>query len=105
MKHQYHVYASAKEGVPNADLISQMHTFLQLHVSDGEAEEYSIYELTDKGSFPDLPDFQIIVNYPTEEALRDGFKAVKNTYKQAPHEPLMRMVKVMKVAFSKEHEY
>lgn len=104
MKHQYHVFTSRKDGITKGDLIAQIHEFLGQHVTDGCATEYAIREFTNSGSFPELPEFHITVNYDSEEAMHDGMKAVKEIYKEAPHAPLMKMVKDFKVAFSKEHE-
>jgi len=104
MKHQYHVYASPKDGITNTQLIEQIHAFLGKHVSEGLADRYFIQEFTSTGSFSELPQFHITVDYPSEEAMSLGMVAVKKTYKQAPHSPLMTMVKDFKVAFSKAHE-
>lgn len=56
--------------------------------------------MNQKASFEALPDFHIIVDYPSEEDLQKALKRMKNDYKEEPHSPLMKMISEFKVAFS-----
>lgn len=56
--------------------------------------------MNNKASFEGLPDYHLIVDYPSEEVLQKGFLGMKEHYKSEPHSPLMSMVADFKVAFS-----
>lgn len=56
--------------------------------------------MKNKGSFKEMPDYHLIVDYETSEDIQGAFKEMKRTYKDDPHAPLMRMVSDFRVAFS-----
>lgn len=96
----YHVYFTAKEAVLKNDLIAQVHEFMRSQVSGNRARAYRILEMTNKGSFKEMPDYHLIVDYESVEDVQEAFKEMKRTYKNDPHAPLMRMVSDFRVAFS-----
>ncbi len=100
----YHVYFSPKEGVSPDALIKQVHEFMATQIQGNFAETYRILRMHNKASFEELPDFHLIVDYPSEEALKDGFGGMKEHYRDEPHSPLMRMVTDFRVAFSVDAE-
>lgn len=96
----YHVYFSPKEGVTPAALIKQVHEFMATQISGNFAESYRILRMDNKASFQSLPDYHLIVDYLSEEALKKGHTEMSKHYKEKPHSPLMNMVSDFKVAFS-----
>lgn len=69
-------------------------------VHNNFATGYRILRMKDKASFESLPDYHLIVDYSSEEDLQKGFEGMKESYKEEPHSPLMRMVSDFRVAFS-----
>ena len=101
--HSYHVFVSPKDEIESEDLENQIKEFLDQQKAENQLQSYSILEYTDKGSFGELPSYQIIRNYSSEQDLQAAFAAMRpDAYKEAPHAPLMTMVKDFKVAFSKD---
>lgn len=96
----YHVYFSPKEGVPAEALMKQVHAFMATQIHRNYATAYRVLRMNNKASFASLPDYHLIVNYPSEEDLQKGFSAMKGHYKDEPHSPLMKMVSDFRVAFS-----
>jgi len=96
----YHVYFSPSEDTAPEVLIRQVHEFMRTQIHGNYATSYRILRMSNKASFERLPDFHLIVDYPSEEDLQKGFHAMKAHYKHEPHSPLMRMVSEFRVAFS-----
>jgi len=96
----YHVYFSPKEGVFPEMLLKQVHEFMKTQVPGNFAEAYRILRMHDKASFENLPDYQLIVDYSSEENLQKGFNGMKAHYRNEPHSLLMTMVSDFRVAFS-----
>lgn len=96
----YHVYFTPKVGVPAETVINQVHEFMATQIHDNFATAYRIHKMTNKASFESLPDYHLIVDYPSVEDLEKGFGAMKKHYKEEPHSPLMRMLSDFRVAFS-----
>ncbi len=98
----YHVYFNARQDVPKAVLLAQVHEFMANQIESNRVRSYRILEMTDKASFQELRDFHLIVDYETAEDLQEAFKLMKQHYKDDPHAPLMRMVAEFRVAFSRD---
>jgi hypothetical protein len=98
----YHVHFSARAGVRDVDLLAQVHAFMATQIRDNHALSYRVLRLTNKASFQDLPDFQLIVDYASDEELQAAFRHMKALYREKPHSPLMAMVSVFRVSFSKD---
>lgn len=96
----YHVYFAAKEGVPEEELLDQVHRFMGRQIDDNLAVAYRVLRMTDKASFEDLPDFHLIVDYNSEEERHRAFLQMKQCFRDEPHAPLMTMVSTFRVAFS-----
>ncbi len=61
-----------------------------------------VIKMTDKASFPDLPDYHFIADYETEADGERAIERMKKRYKDKPHASLMKMVSEFRVAFSRE---
>lgn len=96
----YHVYFTAKDSVTDQELLAQVHQFMEGQISDNHAVSYRVLRITNKASFVDLPDFQLIVDYRSEKDLQLGMSNIKKIYREEPHAPLMKMVSTFRVAFS-----
>ncbi|MES2661328.1 MAG: DUF6614 family protein [Verrucomicrobiota bacterium] len=96
----YHVYFSPKEGISHEVLVKQVHEFMATQVHENHAESYRILRMNNKASFENLPDYHLIVDYPSEEGLQKGFNGMKKHYRGEPHSLLMKMVSDFRVAFS-----
>lgn len=96
----YHVYFSAKKGVSPEALIEQVQEFMKSRVGGNYVEAWRILRMTNKAGFESLPDYHLIVDYPSEEDLQKGFRAMKQHYRDEPHNSLMTMVSGFQVAFS-----
>ena len=81
-------------------LVEQVHLFMATQIGDNYASSYRLLRMNNKASFTSLPDYHLIVDYPTEEDLQNGFTGMKEHYRSEPHSPLMGMVVDFKVAFS-----
>jgi hypothetical protein len=81
MTASYHVYFSAKEGVSSIALKEQVHLFMATQIGDNYASSYRLLLMKDKASFTSLPDYHLIVDYPTEQDLQNGFAEMKAHYK------------------------
>ncbi len=98
----YHVYFTAKDGVTDQELLTQVHRFMGDQIRGNHAVSYRVLRMTNKASFVDLPDFHLVVDYRSEADLQLGFRNMKESYRDEPHSPLMRMVSTFRVAFSKD---
>ncbi|MDA0347548.1 MAG: hypothetical protein O3C43_14490 [Verrucomicrobia bacterium] len=96
----YHVYFTAKDGVTDQELLTQVHQFMEGQICDNHAVSYRVLRMTNKASFVDLPDYQLIVDYRSEEDLQLGMRNMKENYRKEPHASLMKMVSTFRVAFS-----
>ena len=101
----YHVYFSPKEGISPEVLVKQVHEFMATQVHENHAEAYRILRMNNKASFANLPDYHLIVDYPSEEDLQKGFSGMKEHYRDEPHSPLMEMVSDFRVAFSVDEKH
>jgi hypothetical protein len=100
----YHVHFSARDGIPDDVLLAQVHSFMATQIRDNHALSYRVLRLTDKASFQELPDFQLIVDYASEDDLQAAFRHMKGRYREEPHAPLMRMVSTFRVSFSRDEQ-
>lgn len=98
----YHVYFTAKDGVTDDALLAQVHQFMAAQIRTNHAVSYRVLRMTNKASFADLPDFHLIVDYRMEADLQLAFQNMKDGYRHEPHSPLMKMVSIFRVAFSKD---
>jgi len=98
----YHVYFTAKEGVTDQELLTQVHRFMGDQITNSHAVSYRVLRMTNKASFADLPDFHLIVDYRSEADLQIGFRNMKESYREEPHSTLMKMVSAFRVAFSED---
>jgi hypothetical protein len=96
----YHVYFSPKDGVSPPTLVKQVHAFMATQVQGNHASSYRLLRMHNKASFENLPDYHLIVDYPSEEDLQQGFSGMQAHYRNEPHRPLMKMVTDFRVAFS-----
>ena len=96
----YHVYFNGAPGVSTEDLAGQVRDFMNHQLSANHAIGYRLIEISDKGSFKEMPGFHLIVDYATELDLKTAFENMKGTYLEEPHRSLMTMVSGMRVAFS-----
>ena len=72
--HSYHVHFSANEGTSVEELVAHIHVFMQRQVGSNYAKNYRLINFTDKASFPELPDFHLIVDYETDADLNSLLK-------------------------------
>ena len=98
--HSYHVYFDAKDGVPEETLLAQISSFMEQQQRENRVSRFRVLRFTDKGSFKELPDFHVIVDYESEQDLKDAFEQMKGSFLSEPHKSLMGMVSNFKVAFS-----
>lgn len=98
----YHVHFSPKENITDQELLAEVHNFMATQIRDNHALSYRVLRLTNKASFQDLPDFQLITDYASEEDLQTAFRHMKAHYREEPHAPLMRMVSIFRVSFSSD---
>lgn len=96
----YHVYFTAKEGVNDEELLTQVHGFMADQILGNHVVSYRVLRMTNKASFVDMPDFHLIVDYRSEADLQNAFRNMKQSYRDEPHAPLMKMVSTFRVAFS-----
>jgi hypothetical protein len=98
--HSYHVHFTAKAGIPSDEIIGQVHLFMRQQMAENYATAYRLLRLTNKASFQELPDFQLIVDYESESALALAFEGMKMHFTEEPHSSLMQMVSEFRVSFS-----
>lgn len=98
----YHVYFDARPGMSAEALEAQVHAFMVTQVGGNLASGYRLLRYMDKATFPELREFHLIVDYPSEADLRAAFFEMKKHYKHDPHAPLMRMVSNFSVSFSED---
>jgi hypothetical protein len=98
--HSYHVYFDAKDGVSEEVLLAQISSFMEQQQRENRVSRFRVLRFTDKGSFKELPGFHLIVDYESDQELRDAFVQMKGSFQSEPHKSLMGMVANFKVAFS-----
>jgi hypothetical protein len=54
----YHVYFTAKDGVTDQELLTQVYQFMDGQIHNNHAVSYRVLQMTNKASFVDLPRFQ-----------------------------------------------
>ena len=100
----YHVFFSPKPEVEAVDLIEKCHAFLRGLQAQGQIESYRLIRITNPASFPELPQFQLIVDYHSPQQLNESFAFMKSAGRIAapPHGEIMESVSIFKVAFSED---
>lgn len=100
----YHVFFSPKPDVPEAELIEKCHAFLRELKAQGQIESHRLIRITNPASFAELPKFQLIVDYHSQQQLNDSFAFMKSADRisSPPHGSIMESVSVFKVAFSED---
>lgn len=97
----YNVFYSVKDEVDPlyvADLVREFIALLSRH----ELIESAVcHQLTNKGNFPDMPDFHIAVHFKHQAHMSESFRTIRDTWMhEYPHAQLMASTKEFKVTFT-----
>jgi hypothetical protein len=99
----YHVFASAKPDRDIAEFERRMREFLDAQVAGNLLHAYRILRFDAAGSFNELPEYQVICDYASEDDLKKGFEAMRpDRWRQDPHAGMMASVGEFRVAFSED---
>ncbi|WP_309387720.1 hypothetical protein [Cerasicoccus frondis] len=100
--HSYHVYFTAKARITEPEVEALLTRFIQNEMEDGLMIDARVLKMTNKASFPDLPDYHFIADYQSEADGDEAMSRMKLRMNEEPHASLMKMVSDFRVAFSTE---
>lgn len=97
----YNVFYSAKAGVDRTELEKLTHEFVVQLEERLPVESVNFHTVSNKGNFPEMPDYQVAVNFSNQQQMDESFKIVRGSLmNQYPHLELMKQVRDFKVTFS-----
>ncbi|WP_342607166.1 hypothetical protein [Vibrio tritonius] len=97
----YNVFYSIKDDVDTHYVTCLTQEFVQLLSEHDLVESVTCSKLTNKGNFPEMPDFHLAVNFRNQDHMNESFDTVRRTLmNEHPHSELMKSTKEFKVTFS-----
>jgi hypothetical protein len=99
----YNVYFTPKDTIPEPEALEIVHSFMRGLDAKGMITAYRVLRINNKVNFDQLPKYQLIVDYETEEQSTRTFDFIKNgEATKEPHKSLMTMTKEFKISFSED---
>jgi hypothetical protein len=97
----YLIFFSPAEGVAEDISLPKVREFMDAQVASNGATGYRIVRMTNKATFPELPDYAVFVDYATQDDLNAAFREMGKSYREGVHAELMGMVRDFRVAFGR----
>ncbi|HXC01967.1 MAG TPA: DUF6614 family protein [Opitutaceae bacterium] len=98
----YNVFFTPKAGVEEPRVTALAHEFLTKLQTKNKIRGYRILRVTNPASFSDLPQFQAIIDYESQQELDDSMAYMRQAQKikEGAHGELIELVTNFKVSFT-----
>lgn len=100
----YNVFFNPNSGTSSEEAAQMIHAFFEALKKHCPVSGYRILHITNRGNFEAMPDFQVIVDFLSQEALDTTFAFMHEPGRLGMHShgDLMRMAQDFKVSFTKD---
>ncbi|HXB02001.1 MAG TPA: DUF6614 family protein [Opitutaceae bacterium] len=98
----YNVFFTPRSGIEDQRVIALAHEFLAKLKTEKKIRGYRILRVTNPASFSDLPQFQAIIDYESQQELDDSMAFMRQAQKikEGAHGELIELVTNFKVSFT-----
>jgi hypothetical protein len=98
----YNVFFTPRTGIEDQRVTALAHEFLTKLQTEKKIRGYRILRVTNPASFSDLPQFQAIIDYDSQQELDDSMAFMRQAQKieEGAHGELIELVTNFKVSFT-----
>jgi hypothetical protein len=100
----YNVFFSPRPGADEPAVIAAVRGYLEEMRAGGKLHGYRILRVTDPASFPGIPRFQAIIDFPSQRDLDDSMTFMRRPGRvhEGAHGRMIGLIADFKVSFSED---